>query len=117
MWLPAPPDAAALSVEAQRDDSSSMLVLYRELLGLRRRLEVLRSGSIEVLDAPEGVVRYLRRTDGAASEPAEVEIAVNFTDRAVRGAVSDCDVLLSTHPDLEAVGTDLAADEARVVLR
>lgn len=117
MWLPAPPDAAALSVEAQRDDPSSMLVLYRELLGLRRRLEVLRSGSIEVLDAPEGVVRYLRRTDGAAPEPAEVEIAVNFTDRAVRGAVSDGDVLLSTHPDLEAVGTDLAADEARVVLR
>jgi alpha-glucosidase len=38
-WLPQPPDWGSLSVEAQQDDPSSMLSLYRSMVGLRRELD------------------------------------------------------------------------------
>jgi alpha-glucosidase len=63
-WLPAPPDAAARSVAAQRDDAASSANLYRRLLALRRGSDVLRRGPQRVLGAedgvPEGVLGVLR---------------------------------------------------------
>jgi alpha-glucosidase len=63
-WLPWPPNPGPGSVEAQREDPSSMLALSRVALGLRRASPALRSGTIELLDdAPEGVLAYDRFAD------------------------------------------------------
>jgi alpha-glucosidase len=70
-WLPFPPEAAERSVEAQRDDPSSILHLYRRMLRARRDSPALHLGDLEVLDAPEGVLawrRHLTLADGTADE-------------------------------------------------
>ena len=116
-WLPFPPDAAAHSVRAEDGDPESMLTLYRELLRLRRAVPALHRGTIELLDAPDDVIRWRRHAAPAPGEaddvPATVEVAVNFADRPVAGAVSEGPWLGGTHRD--ATGTTLGPDEARVV--
>jgi alpha-glucosidase len=68
-WLPAPPDAAARSVAAQREDPASTVHLYRRLLTLRRTEPVLVRGAQRVLgpadDVPAGVLAVERRAGGA----------------------------------------------------
>jgi alpha-glucosidase len=54
-WLPAAPVQGG-AVDAQERDPSSMLHLYRDLIGLRRTL----APGLELLDAPEGVLAYRR---------------------------------------------------------
>jgi alpha-glucosidase len=122
-WLPPPPEAAAHSVEAEWDDPDSMLSHYRRLLRLRRDQPVLRIGEIELLDAPDQVVRWRRHLpddhlvgDGRVRE---VEVAVNFAAHAAHDAVSAGRVLggtrASSHfPDGRG-DTTLEPDEARIV--
>ena len=50
-WLPQPPGWGAYSVQAQRDDSGSMLELYRLLLRRRRELPALGDGTLTWLSA------------------------------------------------------------------
>jgi alpha-glucosidase len=49
-WLPFPPDAAARSVEAQRDDPASMLHLYKRLLAARKASPALQLGDLAFVD-------------------------------------------------------------------
>jgi alpha-glucosidase len=113
-WLPFPPDAGPLSVEAQRGDPSSMLEHYRRLLHLRRATPALHRGEIELLDAPEGVVRWRRTAD--AGEHRVVEVSVNFTSDPVDDAVSDGRVLGGTAVPGEPLEPHrLGPDEARIV--
>jgi alpha-glucosidase len=58
-WLPFPPDAEARSVEAQRDDPSSVLWLYKRLLAARKASPALRRGDLQLLDAE--VVAFTRQ--------------------------------------------------------
>jgi hypothetical protein len=101
-----------------------MLSHYRRLLRLRRDQPVLRIGEIELLDAPEQVVRWRRHLpdddplvgDGRVRE---VEVAVNFAAHAVPDAVRAGTVLggtrASSHfPDGRG-DTTLEPDEARIV--
>jgi alpha-glucosidase len=74
-WLPWPPEVDTHDVESERATPTSTLHLYRDLLALRRATPALRDGSIELLDAPSGVVAYERR-----HESSVVRVAVNFTD-------------------------------------
>ena len=63
-WLPFPPDPDTRSVEAERDDPTSTLHLYRRLLALRHASPTLRLGSVELLaDLPDGVIGW-DRVDG-----------------------------------------------------
>jgi alpha-glucosidase len=69
-WLPLP-DVPGGGVAEQERDRTSMLWLYRELIGLRRRLR----GPLELVDAAPGVIAF-RRGDvlvaanlGAADAP------------------------------------------------
>jgi alpha-glucosidase len=73
-WLPFPPEAAERSVEAQRDDPGSILHLYRRLLAARHASPALTSGSLELLDAPDGVLAWRRSADGD-----ERVVAVNMS--------------------------------------
>jgi len=51
-WLPQPPGWGDYSVQAERDNSDSMLELYRRLLRLRRELPALGEGTMEWLSDP-----------------------------------------------------------------
>jgi alpha-glucosidase len=117
-WLPFAPDAAARSVEAETADPESMLSHYRRLLRLRNAVPALHRGDLELLDAPPGVLRWRRHAapvhDERPDVPSTVEVAVNFSDAPVDGAVSEGDVLGGTHTG--ASGTTLEADEARIVV-
>jgi alpha-glucosidase len=78
-WMPFPPNAGELSVEAQTDDPDSILSFHRELLALRRDSSALRSGTLELLEAPAEVLCYLR-----ASDDGDIRVvAVNFSDQDV----------------------------------
>ena len=82
-WLPFPPDAAARSVEAMREDEGSILHLYRRLLAARKGSPALQLGDLELLEGPEGVVVWMRARDGDRRL-----VAVNFgtaADLAVEG--------------------------------
>ncbi|MEV8215307.1 glycoside hydrolase family 13 protein [Leifsonia sp. NPDC077715] len=59
-WLPQPADWAALTVQAQQSDPSSMLWLYRQALRIRRAEPGLGDGPLAWLDAPEGVLAFGR---------------------------------------------------------
>lgn len=75
-WLPVNPDYEELCVDIQRQDPSSTLNFYKQLLQFRRHSTALRSGSIQFLDGNEdGVLTYLRE-----SETERLLIAINFTD-------------------------------------
>ena len=76
-WLPFPPDASALSVQAQQEDDESMLNWYRRLLHARRASPALRLGQWEELPGPPEVLAYRRRF----GEDQRV-VCINFSARA-----------------------------------
>jgi alpha-glucosidase len=59
-WLPMPPDWAELTVEAQLEDASSTLSLYRQALQLRRTHPGFAGNTLEWCSAPEGCLAYRR---------------------------------------------------------
>ncbi|WP_082096715.1 glycoside hydrolase family 13 protein [Demequina gelatinilytica] len=59
-WLPQPAVFAALAVERQEGDPSSMLLLYRDALALRRNRTDLRAGELTWLDLPGDVIAFRR---------------------------------------------------------
>ncbi len=60
-WLPFPPEADIRSVEAQRQDPSSILHMYQRLIALRHSSPALAVGSVMLLDElPEGVLGWDR---------------------------------------------------------
>jgi len=77
-WLPFPPDAGRRNRAALRDDSGSILHLYRRLLALRKRTAALRTGSSELLDVPDGVLAFRRR-----AETGTCVVLVNMTGAPV----------------------------------
>jgi len=77
-WLPFPPDAAAGSVEQLQSDPTSILHLYRRLLGLRRALPALHAGAQVPLAAPDGVVAF-ERSEGSS----RVAVFVNYTEEPI----------------------------------
>lgn len=112
-WLPWPPAPAAHSVAIQQADPRSMLQHYRRLLRLRRSLSALHEGRLELLDAPEGVLRWRRlSTDGGP----DVEVLVNFCDEVTGGsALPRGQWLGGTALEAPAPGAPLGPDEARIV--
>ncbi|MCX8996632.1 alpha-glucosidase family protein [Rhizobiaceae bacterium BDR2-2] len=62
-WLPVPYEHAVLAVDAQEADPHSVLHHYRAALAFRKAHGVLRDGSITFLDAPEGVLAFVREND------------------------------------------------------
>ena len=61
-WLPFPPEAAARSVQVQRDDPGSILHLYRDLLTARRASPALQVGDVALLDTPGSTLAWVRRS-------------------------------------------------------
>jgi alpha-glucosidase len=82
-WLPFPPEASTRSHEAQVEDPTSVLHLYRRVLHARRASPALHLGDLEVLDTPEGVLAWRRRHVGADGEADERTVAICFLPDAV----------------------------------
>jgi len=62
-WMTFPPNAATTNVEVERGDPTSMLTLYRDLIGVRKESTALRRGSFSWVDAPSELLVY-RRSEG-----------------------------------------------------
>jgi alpha-glucosidase len=75
-WLPVPPSAASVNVEAERTDPNSLLAWYQALIRLKKTNPAFAHGDNTMLDATNTkVLSWLRQTSGAPP----VFISVNFT--------------------------------------
>src|SRR3546814_1615208 len=104
-WLPIAGNVAAVNVEAQKADATSMLYLYQALTALRRREPALSIGSWSPVITEKDLFAYRRKHDGRA-----FLIALNLGAEplaAVLPANLPREFQLSTHlnPDGEAIGT------------
>ena len=76
-WLPLASDEPNLTVERQRDDPTSVLHLFRSLIGLRRKIPALAVGAYRSLPAPPDVFSFERQ-----HPEGSVEAHLNFAARA-----------------------------------
>jgi len=74
-WLPVNEDYTRSNVDAQSRDPGSSYRLYKDLIALRAKYEVLRSGSYQPVDFTEGIYGFERRI-GTKS----MLVIINFTD-------------------------------------
>jgi alpha-glucosidase len=114
-WLPLGEDLALVNVSVQQSSRTSMLVLYRALIDLRRKEPALAIGDYQPLEADGSVLAYLRRHDGR-----ELLIALNLDANPTSlGVGPNGRVLLSTYLDrdgwLPTGDLDLRSDEGVVV--
>jgi alpha-glucosidase len=107
-WLPQPPGWGDYSVEAQADEPSSFLGLYRAALRLRRDHPALGGGTLRWLDGPPGA----EDTDLLcfAREPGFI-FAANFGPSAVP-LPPHREVLLASSPDPLPTDGSLPPDTA-----
>ncbi len=73
-WLPLAADALTSNMAAQSDQPASILTLTRTLIKLRRTFPVFTVGSFQTMDAPPGVLAYMRRAG-----TQRCLVALNFT--------------------------------------
>ena len=62
-WLPVAPEHLAKAANRSIDDPASMLAHYKGLLTFRRAHPALRTGAIEMLDAPPDTLAFMRSAD------------------------------------------------------
>lgn len=77
-WLRVDQAHATLAVDRQSGHPASMLTYSRRLLAQRRTLPALADGTIRLLDAPEGLVAFVRE-----SEAGDVLCVFNLSDQPV----------------------------------
>jgi alpha-glucosidase len=75
-WLPVPPSAATINVEAAKADPNSLFRWYQSLIRLKKTNPAFANGANLMLDTDNTkVLSWMRQLPGAA----EVVVAVNFT--------------------------------------
>lgn len=65
-WLPVPEIHRAMAVDTQSGHGDSLLEFYRGFLRFRKAHAALVKGSIRFVDAPDGVVAFVREHEGEA---------------------------------------------------
>src|SRR5690606_12265076 len=112
-WLPLNPDWPTRNAAAQDGDPSSMLSLYRRLLGLRRAHAALAIGDFALAEADDGVLAYERRHSGE-----RLLVALNLGSAPRRlllpADAGRAELLASTGAERPLDGT-LAPDEGLVL--
>ena len=63
-WLPVPAEHVARAVDKMEAEPGSLLHFYRSLIAFRRQHPALAGGTITFLDAPEGILAFLREGGG-----------------------------------------------------
>jgi alpha-glucosidase len=98
-WLPVPPTAATVNVEAEKTDPNSLLAWYKTLIQLKKTNPSLAEGDSTMLDtANTKVLSWVRQAPGS---PAVV-VSVNFTAEpqtvslSVQGSGGKAKTLLKT---------------------
>lgn len=75
-WLPVPPSASTIHVEAEKDDPNSLLTWYKALIRLKKSNPALKNGANVMLDTESTkVLSWMRQVPGAP----QVVVSVNFT--------------------------------------
>lgn len=94
-WLPVAPDHTETNVAACREAADSLLMLYHELISLRRREQALGIGRYRSFSTPSGVFGYLREW-----EDRRLLILLNFQDseQPVDLELLAGEILLTSHP-------------------
>lgn len=118
-WLRLDRNFHHVNVQAQKEDSYSMLQLYRKLIRLREENIALVTGNYMPVYADHQMMAYIRATDGAP----RLLVVLNFSHRPcyfkslaepLKGTI-----IVSTSPELEGTTvegtTSLSGDEAIVV--
>ncbi len=59
-WLPVPSDHMTRAVDRQLEDPTSVLAHYKAMLAFRKAHPALSTGTIRLLDAPDGVLAFVR---------------------------------------------------------
>ena len=95
-WLPIPPEFALVNVAAERDDRASLLVLYHQLLTLRRAEPALSVGSYRGVDMSGQGLAYVREYG-----TRRMLVALNLGSESLQGPSVRGRVVLGTHPDRE----------------
>ena len=110
-WLPFAANAATNSADRQIGSPGSMHTLYRQLLGLRRSSEALRSGTMGLVGDGGPLLRFTRSAGNDV-----IAVAVNMGDDECAWPDGlDGELIISSDPRREARGTTLFADEAVIV--
>jgi len=109
-WLPFPPEASARSAEAQRDDPTSVLSLYRSIVAARKASPALQRGRLELLDSPAEALVFRRRHGHD-----ERIVAVTFGAEATVEVTGTVVVATDGRAPGSAFDGRLGADEAVVV--
>jgi alpha-glucosidase len=99
-WLPLDADYQSVNVEALRDDPTSMLTLYRELIRLRRSSRALRVGNLRLINDAGDVLVYERKA-GAERKIVCLNLGSSPQDVTDLLNLPSFKVLLSTRPDAE----------------
>jgi alpha-glucosidase len=74
-WLPAPPSAAMINVEAEKGDLNSLFNWYRSLIRLKKTVPAFEHGANVMLDQENtNVLSWVRQAPGAP----QVVVSVNF---------------------------------------
>ena len=102
-WLPLIEDFAAHTVAAESDDPCSTLSLYRQLLRLRSAEDALHAGTVEQVEAFDGVLRYRRRGTGAS-----MQILLNMTAEPKRSSIAPGRIVLRS--GLQGAGEQVAGE-------
>ena len=75
-WLPVPPSAATINVEAERAIPNSLLAWYQSLIRLKKTVPAFEHGANIMLDTENTkVLSWMRQAPGAP----QVVVSVNFT--------------------------------------
>jgi alpha-glucosidase len=108
-WLPVPPSAATINVQAERINPDSLLAWYRSLIRLKKTNPAIARGENVMLDTSNTkVLSWLRQEPGA---PAVV-VSVNFTadpqtvSLSVPGTSGKTKTLLKTPGAVDPVSLD-----------
>jgi alpha-glucosidase len=105
-WLPLVAGAEVLCVERQAANPASTLSLVRRLARLRAAAPALRVGAQRTLDAANGVLAWMRVSDGD-----RVLGAMNFTSNPIaaelRGMTGTGTLLVSSDPARSGASIDL----------
>jgi alpha-glucosidase len=113
-WLPWPPDPDVRNVESLRADAGSILHLYRRLIAARQNSPAFRTGRVELLASPPGVLVYVREADGDRRA-----VVVNFTSNPLDVALDGswrCELASDGQGEGEPFDGRMGGDQA-VVLR
>jgi alpha-glucosidase len=92
-WLPLSEDSSSVNVAVQQQDSSSILMLYRKLIALRKSHPTLVSGKLNELHVEKNVLRFRR------SGVEEIQVILNMTREEISVQTPWARVLVGTGMD------------------